>query len=68
MASFLLRINAWERLRSRGQRVDWFRVFWHSKAIPRHAMIVWLAIQRRLNTQDKLLCGSIRGQVCFYVG
>ena len=44
--------NAWESLRSRGQRVDWFRVFWHSKAIPRHVMIVWLAIQGKLNTQE----------------
>lgn len=34
--------------------MDWHRVFWYPKAIPKHAFILWVAINNRLATKDKL--------------
>ncbi|GJW13056.1 RNA-directed DNA polymerase, eukaryota, reverse transcriptase zinc-binding domain protein [Tanacetum coccineum] len=36
-------------------KVDWFSMVWFAQSIPRHAFVIWLAIQNRLMTQDKLL-------------
>lgn len=44
--------SAWESVRTRGPRVDWHKVVWFSKRIPRHAVILWLAIRRKLSTRD----------------
>ncbi|GJY52321.1 reverse transcriptase zinc-binding domain-containing protein [Tanacetum coccineum] len=33
--------------------VKWWKVVWFSQNIPKHAFIVWLAIQNKLTTQDK---------------
>ena len=61
--------NAWEALRSRQPAVDWFRSVWHSKSIPRHAFIFWLAIRGALSTQDKLLVyGLIPAIRCVFCG
>ncbi|GJZ20771.1 RNA-directed DNA polymerase, eukaryota, reverse transcriptase zinc-binding domain protein [Tanacetum coccineum] len=34
--------------------VQWWKVVWFSQNIPKHPFILWLAIQDRLSTQDKL--------------
>nr|GEU58636.1 hypothetical protein [Tanacetum cinerariifolium] len=34
--------------------VDWYRIIWFAKNIPRHAYVVWMAIQNRLSTQDRI--------------
>lgn len=36
--------NAWESIHSRGPKVSWHKRVWFNKPIPRHAMILWLAI------------------------
>lgn len=52
----------WEDLRPPQPRVDWCNLVWFSKAIPRHAFILWLA---RLSTKEKLiLYGSIPSMSC----
>ncbi|GJZ12614.1 leucine-rich repeat-containing protein [Tanacetum coccineum] len=33
--------------------VPWFKIVWFSQNIPRFAFILWLAINKKLNTQDK---------------
>ncbi|GJW67965.1 RNA-directed DNA polymerase, eukaryota, reverse transcriptase zinc-binding domain protein [Tanacetum coccineum] len=34
--------------------VDWWKIVWFSQNIPKHAFIVWLAIEGKLTTQDKI--------------
>lgn len=59
--------NAWESIRSRGPRVSWHKIVWFNKAIPRHAMILWLAIRDGLYTQSFLLAfGVIREVKCTF--
>jgi hypothetical protein len=50
---FLVKV-AWEQLRICNQMVDWHDIVWSKNAIPRHSFILWLAVQRKLTTQDKL--------------
>ncbi|PWA44631.1 hypothetical protein CTI12_AA393700 [Artemisia annua] len=34
--------------------VPWFKIIWFSQNIPKFAFILWLAINKKLNTQDKV--------------
>ncbi|GKE62070.1 reverse transcriptase domain, reverse transcriptase zinc-binding domain protein, partial [Tanacetum coccineum] len=45
---------AWESIRAQRDNVPWFHVVWFSACIPRHAFHLWLAMGRKLKTQDKL--------------
>jgi hypothetical protein len=45
---------AWESIRERVPQVRWCNVVWFSKCIPKHAFMLWLIIQGKLVTQDKL--------------
>ena len=47
--------SAWNHFRSKMHVVCWHYTIWFPQAIRRHAFIVWLTIQDRLVTQDKLL-------------
>ncbi|GJX76581.1 RNA-directed DNA polymerase, eukaryota, reverse transcriptase zinc-binding domain protein [Tanacetum coccineum] len=46
---------AWKSLRDKWPTVNWSRVVWFSQCVPKHAFILWLAIQGKLLTQDKML-------------
>ncbi|PWA60910.1 RNA-directed DNA polymerase, eukaryota, Reverse transcriptase zinc-binding domain protein [Artemisia annua] len=64
--------TAWFDLSDPKDSVSWFKCVWFSQNIPRNAFILWLAINKRLNTQDRIaiwnktddlkcpLCNSIR--------
>lgn len=57
--------SAWESIRHRGSIKQWHHLVWHRRAIPRHAMILWLAIWGKLNSQDKLISqGVIQANTC----
>lgn len=47
--------SAWNELRMRKREVDWAHIVWHKKFILRHAVTLWLALKKRLNTRDKLV-------------
>ncbi|GJV05024.1 uncharacterized protein Tco_1338593 [Tanacetum coccineum] len=47
-------VLAWESIRARRDNVPWFHVVWFSACIPCHAFHLWLAMGRKLKTQDKL--------------
>ena len=47
--------SAWNQFRLKMAIVNWHNTIWFPQAIRRHAFIVWMAIQDRLVTQDKLL-------------
>ncbi|GJS58909.1 RNA-directed DNA polymerase, eukaryota, reverse transcriptase zinc-binding domain protein [Tanacetum coccineum] len=47
--------KVWNDLRGHNDDVKWWNIVWFNHCIPRHAFILWLAIQGRLTTQDRLL-------------
>ena len=46
--------SAWQALRIRHGRVNWYKLIWFPLAIPKCGFILWLAIRERLGTQDRL--------------
>lgn len=53
LSTFLVGL-AWDSIRPRGVQVPWFRVVWHTHAVPRHSVHLWLIMGRKLMTQDRL--------------
>lgn len=51
--------SAWEVIRGRQSVKDWFAIVWFTSSIPRHCFILWLAIQDRLATLDRLLSWGV---------
>ena len=47
--------SAWNHFRPKRPSINWHYTIWFPQAIRRHTFIVWLAVQNRLVTQDKLL-------------
>ena len=45
--SFSVKV-AWEQLRIHHQMVDWHDIVWFKNVVPRHAFLLWVAIQRKL--------------------
>lgn len=61
--------TAWEAIRIKKSRVPWFNIVWFSKKIPKHSFILWLAVQNRLSTQQRLLSwGFINTMKCGLCG
>ncbi|XP_013713812.1 uncharacterized protein LOC106417576 [Brassica napus] len=46
--------KTWEQIWSKRAEVVWSRSVWFTQGIPRHAFLVWLAIQNRLSTGDRM--------------
>ena len=47
--------ETWNQLRTKAPVVDWWKVIWFSKSIPKHAFICWLAMRNKLTTKDRKL-------------
>ncbi|GJX66938.1 RNA-directed DNA polymerase, eukaryota, reverse transcriptase zinc-binding domain protein [Tanacetum coccineum] len=47
--------NVWKDMNWNETKVEWHPLVWFAQSIPRHAFVTWLAIQKRLMTQDKLM-------------
>ncbi|GJY19324.1 reverse transcriptase domain, reverse transcriptase zinc-binding domain protein [Tanacetum coccineum] len=45
---------AWDSIRPRSSTVSWYKLVWYPRSIPCHAIHLWLAIKRKLKTQDSL--------------
>ncbi|GJW25484.1 reverse transcriptase zinc-binding domain-containing protein [Tanacetum coccineum] len=45
----------WKDIRDEGEIVKWWKLLWYPQCIPRHAFVLWLAIQGRLATQDRII-------------
>jgi hypothetical protein len=43
--------------------VSWYKLVWFSQCIPRHSFMLWLAINGKLRTQDRLGFGSPIGKL-----
>ncbi|GKC03934.1 RNA-directed DNA polymerase, eukaryota, reverse transcriptase zinc-binding domain protein [Tanacetum coccineum] len=46
--------QVYEDLRRSGEDVKWSKIVWFSQNILKHSFIVWMAIQNKLITQDKI--------------
>ncbi|XP_071740126.1 uncharacterized protein [Rutidosis leptorrhynchoides] len=46
--------EAWESLRPRAPKVEWYYLVWFPQCIPCHSFIVWLMMGEHLKTQDKM--------------
>ncbi|GJS24534.1 reverse transcriptase domain, reverse transcriptase zinc-binding domain protein [Tanacetum coccineum] len=46
--------NVWVTIRVRQDKVPWFRIVWSPFSIPRHTFHMWLVMERKLKTHDKL--------------
>ncbi|GJX41177.1 RNA-directed DNA polymerase, eukaryota, reverse transcriptase zinc-binding domain protein [Tanacetum coccineum] len=53
--------HAWLDLREDLPNVEWKDVIWFKQFIPKHRFILWLAIQGKLLTQDKMENWNIGG-------
>ena len=52
---------AWEQLRRHRQMVEWHDIVWFKNAVPRHSFLLWMAVQQKLTTQDRLDRFGIHG-------
>ncbi|GJU23251.1 hypothetical protein Tco_1156593 [Tanacetum coccineum] len=50
--------SVWSIIRPRNLKVDWFAVVWFAYCIPRHAFNLWLVVNQKLKTQDKVCSWS----------
>ncbi|PWA62299.1 reverse transcriptase domain, Reverse transcriptase zinc-binding domain protein [Artemisia annua] len=46
--------TAWNDMRQNGNKVEWCDMVWFSNCTPKHSFIMWLAVQGRLSTQERL--------------
>ncbi|PWA74890.1 hypothetical protein CTI12_AA247190 [Artemisia annua] len=46
---------AWGDLRDNDMEVQWSKLVWYSQGIPSHMFIVWMAVNERLQTQDRIM-------------
>ncbi|GJQ99712.1 RNA-directed DNA polymerase, eukaryota, reverse transcriptase zinc-binding domain protein [Tanacetum coccineum] len=44
----------WKDLNCDESKVEWYKIVWFNKYILRHAFVLWMAIQNRLSTQDRV--------------
>ncbi|GKA81856.1 putative reverse transcriptase domain, reverse transcriptase zinc-binding domain protein [Tanacetum coccineum] len=49
--------QVWSSIRPRGEKVPWFDMIWFALNIPRHAFNMWLIINHKLKTQDRINAG-----------
>ncbi|GJW01571.1 RNA-directed DNA polymerase, eukaryota, reverse transcriptase zinc-binding domain protein [Tanacetum coccineum] len=47
--------SVWEKFKERKPEISWHKVVWYPQCNPRYAFIVWLAMHKRLATQDRIM-------------
>lgn len=57
--------SAWDIFRRKKALVPWYKLMWFKKNIPRHSIVIWIAIKVRLQTKDKIIrYGLANGTAC----
>ncbi|GJY43181.1 reverse transcriptase zinc-binding domain-containing protein [Tanacetum coccineum] len=46
--------QVWRDLNNSTQKVPWKALMWFSQCCPKHSFVMWIDVQRRLTTQDRL--------------
>ncbi|GJR58948.1 RNA-directed DNA polymerase, eukaryota, reverse transcriptase zinc-binding domain protein [Tanacetum coccineum] len=44
----------WKDVIRENRKVSWHKTVWHPNCIPKHTFILWLAVKKRLCTQDRM--------------
>ncbi|GKA74484.1 reverse transcriptase zinc-binding domain-containing protein [Tanacetum coccineum] len=47
--------QAWKDRIAEGLKVNWKDMVWYTQCIPKHAFVLWMAVQGRLLTQDRMI-------------
>ncbi|GJR73882.1 RNA-directed DNA polymerase, eukaryota, reverse transcriptase zinc-binding domain protein [Tanacetum coccineum] len=47
--------RAWKDFREEHEKLDWEKIIWFSRCIPKHSFISWIAMHQRLSTQDRII-------------
>lgn len=47
--------KAYKAIKNQGEKILWDRIAWNRLSLPKHRIILWLAIQSRLQTRDRLI-------------
>ncbi|GKA46438.1 RNA-directed DNA polymerase, eukaryota, reverse transcriptase zinc-binding domain protein [Tanacetum coccineum] len=47
--------TVWQDMCCTGNKVIWKSMIWFPQSIPRHSFVLWMAVQGRLMTQDKIV-------------
>ncbi|GJU22274.1 RNA-directed DNA polymerase, eukaryota, reverse transcriptase zinc-binding domain protein [Tanacetum coccineum] len=47
--------KVWEKFKDVNPEVNWYKVVWFTQCNPRFAFIMWLAMHKRLATQDRIM-------------
>lgn len=47
--------QVWKDLKVIGQKVNWYDMVWFNQCIPKHAFVLWMAVQGKLMTRDRIL-------------
>ncbi|GKA84815.1 RNA-directed DNA polymerase, eukaryota, reverse transcriptase zinc-binding domain protein [Tanacetum coccineum] len=55
--------KVWEKFKEDKDDVKWYKVVWFSQCNPRYAFILWLAMHKRLATQDRLMAWNKNSQL-----
>ncbi|GJU59704.1 RNA-directed DNA polymerase, eukaryota, reverse transcriptase zinc-binding domain protein [Tanacetum coccineum] len=58
--------HAYNDIRSQNDEVSWGRLVWFSQNIPKHAFVLWMAIQNKITTQDKVKRWGSFDMMCSY--
>ncbi|XP_028106175.1 uncharacterized protein LOC114305299, partial [Camellia sinensis] len=59
--------STWDYWRAKGPKVRWSKLIWGPPLIPRVSFVVWLAINERLNTGDRLqMFGIVPNPSCHF--
>nr|XP_043639206.1 uncharacterized protein LOC122610274 [Erigeron canadensis] len=51
---------AWNDLRNRASKVDWFHLVWYKQCIPNYSFLLWIVMHGKLKTQDVLCSWDIQ--------
>ena len=59
--------EVWKEIRPKKERVSWYKLLWSSLNVPKHAVVVWMAILSRLPTKDRLITWGMEVDYVFFV-
>ncbi|GJX51883.1 RNA-directed DNA polymerase, eukaryota, reverse transcriptase zinc-binding domain protein [Tanacetum coccineum] len=48
--------SVYDDMREHNEEVKWGKLVWYSQCIPKHSFILWMVVQRRLLTHDRMKC------------
>jgi hypothetical protein len=53
--------ETWDAIRKEEVRVKWWKVVWHSVAIPKHVFLLWLVFRNAMITKSRMCWLGIHG-------